>query len=84
MVANNKVKHQHGHPQPREASSIDLPELPTPPKFKSWRSAIRRVVAAASTQPQVAFQCVLMVEGTNRQAHNLHRSQTDLQPWTQS
>eukprot|EP00971_Amphidinium_carterae_P288858 5735627-Amphidinium_carterae.1 len=39
LVANNKVNHQHGQPQPREASSIDLPELPTPPGFKSWRSA---------------------------------------------
>eukprot|EP00971_Amphidinium_carterae_P111516 2208306-Amphidinium_carterae.1 len=28
-----------GQPQPREASSIDLPELPTPPRFKSWRAA---------------------------------------------
>eukprot|EP00971_Amphidinium_carterae_P152823 3029203-Amphidinium_carterae.1 len=64
LVANNKVSHKYGHPQPREASSRDLPELPTPPKFKSWRSAIRRVVAAASTQPQAAFQWVLMVEGT--------------------
>eukprot|EP00971_Amphidinium_carterae_P001733 34838-Amphidinium_carterae.1 len=62
LVANNKVNHQHGQPQPQEASSIDLPEPPTPPKFKSWRSAIRRVVAAASTQPQAAFQWVLMVE----------------------
>eukprot|EP00971_Amphidinium_carterae_P086215 1705684-Amphidinium_carterae.1 len=38
-VANNKVNHQHGQSQPREAFSIDLPELSTPPKFKSWRSA---------------------------------------------
>eukprot|EP00971_Amphidinium_carterae_P163345 3238876-Amphidinium_carterae.2 len=62
-VANNKVNYQHGQSQPREASSIDLPELPTPPKFKSWRSAVRRVVAAASTQPQAAFQWVLVGEG---------------------
>eukprot|EP00971_Amphidinium_carterae_P187116 3713925-Amphidinium_carterae.1 len=61
MVANNKVNHQHGRPQPHEASSIDLPELPTPPRFKSWRPAVRRVVAAASTQPQAALQWVLMV-----------------------
>eukprot|EP00971_Amphidinium_carterae_P033822 666201-Amphidinium_carterae.1 len=38
-VANNEVNHQLGQSKPREASSIDLPELPTPPKFKSWRSA---------------------------------------------
>eukprot|EP00971_Amphidinium_carterae_P019329 380624-Amphidinium_carterae.1 len=31
VSTHNRVNQQHGHPQPREASSIDLPELPTPP-----------------------------------------------------
>eukprot|EP00971_Amphidinium_carterae_P024319 479996-Amphidinium_carterae.3 len=62
-LAANKANDQCSHPQPREASSIELPELPTPPKFRSWRSAVRRVVVAASTQPQFAFQWLLEVEG---------------------
>eukprot|EP00971_Amphidinium_carterae_P084216 1667222-Amphidinium_carterae.1 len=40
----------------REANSIELPELPTSPELKSWRSAVRRLVAAASTSPQHAFR----------------------------
>eukprot|EP00971_Amphidinium_carterae_P123398 2443794-Amphidinium_carterae.2 len=34
-LAATKTNNQYGHPQPREASSIELPELPTPPKFRS-------------------------------------------------
>eukprot|EP00971_Amphidinium_carterae_P114909 2276259-Amphidinium_carterae.3 len=46
----------------REANSIELPELPTPPKFNSWQSAVRRSVAATSTSSQHTLSWVMTVE----------------------
>eukprot|EP00971_Amphidinium_carterae_P285079 5659170-Amphidinium_carterae.1 len=53
-LASNKGTHLHGPSQPREASSIDLPKLPTPPKFKSWRSADCTVEGMKPSDPQLA------------------------------
>ena len=47
----------------KEADSIKLPQYPQPQQYRSWRSAVRTEVTAASGRGEVAFLWVKRTEG---------------------
>eukprot|EP00971_Amphidinium_carterae_P136180 2698483-Amphidinium_carterae.7 len=49
-------------PRRRESDNVHLPELPTPARFRSWRLEVKRNLAAASVNPQAAFEWVTQAE----------------------
>ncbi len=51
---------------PKEASHIELPPTPTPAGFRHWRIAVREAVAAAASDPQIAFAWVKDVENPKK------------------
>ena len=48
-------------PKVKEAESIKLPEFPKPETYRSWKTATREAIRAASDQPDEAFKWVLEV-----------------------
>ena len=48
-------------PKVKEAESIKLPENPKPETYRSWKTATREAIRAASDQPDEAFKWVLEV-----------------------
>eukprot|EP00971_Amphidinium_carterae_P340063 6478223-Amphidinium_carterae.3 len=46
----------------READKIDIPDLPSALRFRTWRAEVRRAVVAASAKPQEAFAWVTRAE----------------------
>ena len=48
-------------PEVKEAESIKLPEFPKPETYRSWKTATREAIRAASDQPDEVFKWVLEV-----------------------
>ena len=48
-------------PTVKEAESIKLPEIPKPETYRSWKTATREEIRAASDQPDEALKWVLEV-----------------------
>ncbi|OLQ01075.1 hypothetical protein AK812_SmicGene16204 [Symbiodinium microadriaticum] len=48
-------------PKVKEAEEINLPEFPSPETYRSWKTAARETIRAASDSPDEAFQWVLEV-----------------------
>ena len=46
-------------PKVKEAETIKLPEFPNPETYRSWKTAAREAIRAASDQPDAAFTWVL-------------------------
>ena len=45
----------------KEAETLRFPEFPTPEKYRSWRTAIREELRAASDRPDEAWDWLLKV-----------------------
>ena len=52
---------QEEKPKAKEAESVKLPEFPNPETYRSWKTATRESIRAASDKPDEAFQWVLEV-----------------------
>ena len=48
-------------PKVKEAEVIKLPEFPTPESYRSWKTAVREKIRAASDNPDEAFEWILEV-----------------------
>ena len=48
-------------PKAKEADKIDLPEFPSPDRYRTWRAAVREAIRSASDDPDAAFAWVLEV-----------------------
>ena len=48
-------------PKVKEAETIKLPEFPNPETYRSWKTAAREAIRAASDQPDSAFAWILEV-----------------------
>ena len=48
--------------KPKEAGSVKIPNIPQAPAFRSWKSAVREEVAAASGYPDQGFTWISEVE----------------------
>ena len=46
-------------PKAKEADKIDLPEFPSPDRYRTWRAAVREAMRFASDDPDAAFAWVL-------------------------
>ena len=46
----------------REAETVKIQALPTAPRFRNWKMAVRDEIAGASGDPQEAFKWILKVE----------------------
>ena len=57
----DKPKPSDEKPKVKEAESIKLPEFPKPETYRSWKTATREAIRAASDQPDEAFKWVLEV-----------------------
>ena len=54
-----KPKPSEEKPKVKEAESIKLPGFPKPETYRSWKTATREAIRAASDQPDEAFKWVL-------------------------
>ena len=45
-------------PKAKEAETVKLPDFPNPETYRSWKTAVREAVRAASDTPEEAFQWV--------------------------
>eukprot|EP00439_Symbiodinium_sp_Y106_P076373 s1894_g15.t1 len=52
-------KGDSGKPKVKEAETINLPEFPNPESYRSWKTATREAVRAASDSPDEAFKRIL-------------------------
>ena len=52
-------KEDSGRPKVKEAETINLPEFPNPESSRSWKTATREAVRAASDSPDEAFKWIL-------------------------
>ena len=48
-------------PKVKEAEVIKLPEFPTPESYRSWKTAVREKIRAASDNPDETFEWILEV-----------------------
>ena len=48
-------------PKAKEADKIDLPEFPSPDRYRTWRAAVCEAIRSASDDPDAAFVWVLEV-----------------------
>ena len=48
-------------PKVKETERLKLPEFPSPETYRSWKTAARETIRAASDSPDDAFQWVLQV-----------------------
>ena len=55
----NDSKDDSGKPKVNEAETISLPEFPNPESYRSWKTATREAVRAASDAPDEAFKWIL-------------------------
>ena len=61
-LKGEKLKPSDGEkPKVKEAESIKRPEFPKPETYRSWKTATREAIRAASDQPDEAFKWVLEV-----------------------
>eukprot|EP00439_Symbiodinium_sp_Y106_P024640 s6987_g3.t1 len=52
-------KEESSKPKVKEAETINLPEFPNPEAYRSWKTATREAVRAASDSPDEAFKWIL-------------------------
>ena len=57
----NLKNQDEGKPKAKEADKVELPEFPSPEKYRTWRTAVREAIRSASDDPDGAFQWVLKV-----------------------
>ena len=56
---NGETKEESSKPKVKEAETINLPDFPNPESYRSWKTATREAVRAASDSPDEAFKWVL-------------------------
>ena len=54
-----EAKEESSKPKVKEAETINLPDFPNPESYRSWKTATREAVRAASDSPDEAFKWVL-------------------------
>eukprot|EP00439_Symbiodinium_sp_Y106_P044258 s3960_g5.t1 len=54
-----ETKEESSKPKVKEAETINLPDFPNPESYRSWKTATRKAVRAASDSPDEAFKWVL-------------------------
>ena len=54
-----ETKDDSSKPKVKEAETINLPDFPNPESYRSWKTATREAVRAASDSPDEAFKWIL-------------------------
>ena len=54
-----ETKDDSSKPKVKEAETINLPDFPNPESYRSWKTATREAVRAASNSPDEAFKWIL-------------------------
>ena len=67
----NDSKEDSGKPQIKEAETINFPEFPSPESYRSWKTATREAVRAASDSPDEAFKWILEAYDKNASHESL-------------
>ena len=59
-----------GKQKAKEADKVELPEFPSPDKYRTWRTAVREAIRSASDDPDGALQWVLKVSSSRPSTRN--------------